>query len=121
MISRSIKQQSLLNAYWIPINFQNSAILTIAVPAALLHLAGAHHTAVLAILISVAGVLSMLVPPVAGAMSDHFRRKGGLRRPFIVAGAVVNVVGLFWLSRTTSIEQFSIAFARRGARPEHQS
>lgn len=109
MISRSIKQQSLLNAYWIPINFQNSAILTIAVPAALLHLAGTHHTAVLAILISVAGVLSMLVPPVAGAMSDHFRRKGGLRRPFIVAGAVVNVVGLFWLSRTTSIEQFSIA------------
>jgi MFS family permease len=109
VISRSVKQQSLLNAYWIPISFQNSAILTIAVPAALLHLAGANHTAVLAILVSVAGILAMAVPPIAGAISDHFRRKGMLRRPFILAGAVVNVAGLYWMSLTTTTTPFELA------------
>jgi MFS family permease len=109
VISRSVKQQSLLNAYWIPINFQNAAILTIAVPAALLHLAGSNHTTVLAILISVAGILSMIVPPIAGAISDHFRRRGGLRRPFILAGAAINVLGLLWLTQGYTIGAFAAA------------
>ncbi|MBV8264609.1 MAG: hypothetical protein JOY87_12375, partial [Candidatus Eremiobacteraeota bacterium] len=52
MISRSIRHQSLLSAYWIPINFQGSAILAIAVPSALLTISGAHHTQALAILAS---------------------------------------------------------------------
>jgi MFS family permease len=109
VISRSVKQQSLLNAYWIPINFQNAAILTIAVPAALLNLAGANHTTALALLVSVAGIVSMVVPPIAGAISDHFRRRGGLRRPFILAGAVVNVLGLLLLTKSTTFETFSLA------------
>ena len=49
---RGVRQQSLLSAYWIPINFQGSAILAIAVPAALLTISGANHTAVLATLIA---------------------------------------------------------------------
>lgn len=109
MISRSVKQQSLLNAYWIPISFQNSAILTIVVPAALLRFAPANHTVVLATLVSVAGVLAMGVPPIAGAISDHFRRKGVLRRPFILAGAVVNVAGLLWMSESSALWSFEAA------------
>ncbi|HEV2879260.1 MAG TPA: MFS transporter [Candidatus Eremiobacteraceae bacterium] len=109
MISKSVKQQSLLNAFWIPINFQNSAILAIAVPAALLHISSANHTQALAIVVSIAAALAMVVPPIAGAISDHFRRRGGLRRPFILIGAAINVAGLFWMSRTTSIEPFTLA------------
>lgn len=109
MINRSVRQQSLLNAYWIPINFQNSAILAIAVPAALLHISGANHTAVLAVLASVVAALAMVVPPLAGALSDHFRRLGGIRRPFILVGAAVNVAGLFWMSRTTELDPFALA------------
>lgn len=109
MITRSVRQQSLLNAFWIPINFQNSALLTIAVPAALLHISGANHTTVLAMLVSVVAAMAMLVPPVAGAISDHFRRRGGLRRPFVLLGAGINVVGLAWMSRTTTLDPFAIA------------
>ncbi|MDQ6767277.1 MAG: MFS transporter [Candidatus Eremiobacteraeota bacterium] len=109
MITRSVRQQSLLNAYWIPINFQNAALITIAVPAALLRISGANHTAVLAVLISVVAAVAMLVPPLAGAISDYFRRRGGLRRPFIVLGAAVNVLGLVWMSRTAGIDTFAAA------------
>lgn len=107
MITRNVRQQSLLSAYWIPINFQGSAILAIAVPAALLTISGANHTAVLATLASAVATLAMVVPPVAGAISDHFRRRGGIRRPFILVGAAVNVAGLFWMSHTTSLIPFA--------------
>lgn len=109
MISRSVKQQSLLNAYWVPINFQTAALLTIGVPAVLLRIATAHHTQALAILASVSAALSIIVPPIAGAISDHFRRRGGLRRPFILAGAVVNVAGLLWMSYPSSVSVFAAA------------
>jgi MFS family permease len=96
-----------LSAYWIPINFQGSAILAIAVPSALLTISGANHTAVLAVLASAVATLAMVVPPVAGAISDHFRRRGGIRRPFILLGAAVNVVGLFWMSHTSTLMPFT--------------
>ena len=109
MVTRGVRQQSLLNAFWVPINFQNSAILAIAVPADLLRIAGANHTRVLALLVSVAAALAMVVPPIAGAISDHVRRRGGLRRPVILIGAAINVAGLFWMSRVTMLEPFTIA------------
>ena len=109
MITRSVRQQSLLNAYWIPINFQNSAILAIAVPAALLHIAPANHTTVLAILATTVAAVAMLVPPIAGAISDHFRRSGVVRRPFVLVGAGINVLGLLLLSRTSTLEPFAAA------------
>ncbi|MBV8340354.1 MAG: MFS transporter, partial [Candidatus Eremiobacteraeota bacterium] len=107
MISRSIRHQSLLSAYWIPINFQGSAILAIAVPSALLTISGAHHTAALAMLASTVAIVAMVVPPLAGAISDHFRRRGGIRRPFIMLGAVVNVAGLFVMSHTATLTPFT--------------
>ncbi len=109
MITKSVRQQSLLNAYWIPINFQTTAIMTIAVPAVLLHLSAANHTQVLAVLVSVASILAMVVPPVAGAISDHLRRRGGLRRPVILIGAAVNVLGLFWMARAITLDLFAVA------------
>ena len=108
LITRDIRQQSLLSAYWIPINFQGSAILAIAVPAALLTISRANHTAVLAVLASAVAAVAMVVPPVAGAISDHFRRRGGIRRPFILIGAVVNVAGLFWMSHTSALMPFAL-------------
>lgn len=107
MISRSIRHQSLLSAYWIPINFQGSAILAIAVPSALLTIARANHTAALAMLASVVAIVAMVVPPLAGAISDHFRRRGGIRRPFIMIGAAVNVAGLYWMSHTATLMPFT--------------
>jgi len=81
--------------------------MAIAVPAALLKFPNSDHTQTLAVLASVAAAISMIFPPPIGALSDLIRRRGGHRRPFIVLGAVVNVIGLLWMAYTTSIWWFS--------------
>ena len=107
MLSRSARDQSLLNAYWIPLNFQGSALLAIAVPAALLKFPNENHTQQLAVLASVVAAISMLLPPPIGALSDYLRRRGGHRRPFILFGAALNVAGLIWMAFTTSLLPFA--------------
>lgn len=110
MLSRSIRDQSLLNAYWVPLNFQGSALLAIAVPAALLKFhGGLGHTQLFAALASVAAAISILVPPPVGAFSDYLRRRGGHRRAFILAGTALNVIGLVWLAFTGSLWTFAAA------------
>jgi len=110
VLSRSIRDQSVLNAYWIPLNFQGSALLAIAVPAAILKFhGGVGHTQLFAVLSSAVAALSILVPPPIGALSDYFRRRGGHRRTFILAGTVLNAAGLVWLAYTVSLAAFTTA------------
>ncbi len=109
MSAPDIKQQALLNFFWVPLNFQGSAILAIAVPARLLSVAGAQHTHVLAVLAAIVAAIAMLVPPIAGALSDWLRRRGGTRRPMIAAGAAINIAGLIWIAAAQSLQQFELA------------
>jgi MFS family permease len=110
VLSRSVRDQSLLNAYWVPLNFQGSALLAIAVPAALLKFhSGQGHTQLFATLASVVAAISILVPPPVGALSDRLRRRGGHRRTFILLGTALNVVGLVWLAFTGSLWAFTAA------------
>ncbi|HEY7993998.1 MAG: MFS transporter [Candidatus Eremiobacterales bacterium] len=90
-------EQALLNAYWIPLNFQNAALLTIAIPAMLLHLRGVDHLRTYAMLASLVAFISMVVPPIAGEISDRLHRSGSPRRPVIILGALVNAAGLVWM------------------------
>jgi hypothetical protein len=63
MRALSVSRNIVLNAYWIPLNFQNAALLTIAVPAALLRFRGIDYVSELALLASLVAVISMIVPP----------------------------------------------------------
>jgi len=107
MLSLGVRDQSLLNAYWIPLNFQGSALLAIAVPAALLKFQ--NHTQQLAILVSIAAAISIFVPPPIGALSDYLRRRGGHRRPFILAGTALNAAALVWLAYSGTLWTFAAA------------
>lgn len=94
---RSPSAQALLNAYWAPLNFQTSALLTITIPAMLLRLKSADHLATYAFLASLVAFISMVVPPVAGEISDRLHRSGSPRRPIIIGGALLNAAGLLWM------------------------
>ena len=111
MLSPGVRDQSLLNAYWVPLNFQGSALLAIAVPAALLKIqGGANHTQVFATLASMVAAISILVPPPVGAISDRMRRHRGVhRRAFILLGTALNAAGLVWLAFTGSLLSFTAA------------
>lgn len=106
---RKASAQALLNAYWIPLNFQNSALLTIAVPAVLLRFRGIDHVAVFAMLASVVAVISMIVPPAAGEISDRLHRAGSPRRPVILLGALINAGGLLWMMTASTTPVFTAA------------
>ncbi|MDQ6825453.1 MAG: MFS transporter [Candidatus Eremiobacteraeota bacterium] len=105
----SARRLLLLNAFWIPINFQGSAILAIAVPAALLRIPAINHTAVLAILAAAVATVAMIVPPLAGIISDRIRQRGGKRRPMILLGAAINIAGLLWLAFPAGLHVFTAA------------
>ena len=105
---RSPAAQALLNAYWIPLNFQTSALLTIAIPA-ILRLRDANYLQTYALLASIVAFISMVVPPLAGEISDRYHRTGVPRRPLIIAGALVNAAGLVWMVFAPGIVTFTIA------------
>ena len=66
-----------VNALWLGIQFQDTAILAIVVPSLLLKLAPLTHTGVLALLATCVAAAWVFVPPVAGAISDRLAARGG--------------------------------------------
>lgn len=83
------RHHASVNALWIGIQFQDAALLAIIVPAIVLALAPKNHTAVLAILATVASVAGTIVPPIAGALSDWGRRIGASDRRVETAIALI--------------------------------
>jgi MFS family permease len=96
----------LLNALWIPLAFQDAALITIAVPAALLKLAPGSYVFVLSALASITAAAAMAVPPVAGYFSDRLRQRGGGRRLIVVIGVVCNIIGLLLLAKAHDVISF---------------
>ncbi len=108
MIGRNAGRQAVLNFYWIPLNLQTTALMAIAVPAALLQYPG-DHTRLLALLATLVAFMAMIVPPFAGALSDRLRRGGATRKPLIIAGAALNAAALIWMMHPGSIGAFTTA------------
>jgi MFS family permease len=98
----------MINFLWLPITFQDTALLTIAVPATTARLAPANHVFVLSILASMTALATMLVPPVSGWLSDARRRRGGSRSSFVIAGLVIDVAALVGLAFANTLPAFAI-------------
>lgn len=96
----------LLNAFWVPLHFQDTALITIAVPAAVLQLVPNDHVRVFAVIAALVSFISMIVPPIAGALSDRLRRRGVPRRAFILAGAALDVACLVMMAEANSLGLF---------------
>jgi len=105
-----LRSSALLNAFWIPLAFQEAALLAIAVPSKLLELAPNGYTAALAVLASAAAFVSMLAPPFAGMLSDSLRRRGGGRKTIIIAGAALDVVSLVLAAHASTTISFGCFF-----------
>ena len=97
--TKGVAQYAILNALWISLTIQDTALMTIAVPAAINNLAPATHVVSLALLVAVSNLAAMLVPPLAGWFSDRHRREfGGLRRRFVVSGIAIDVLALIGIA-----------------------
>jgi MFS family permease len=97
----------MLNALWVPLTVQDTALLAIAVPAMTLRLAPENHVFVLAVLASMLALATAVVPWIAGWLSDIFRRRGGSRRAFVAAGVTIDVGALAAMSAAHTLWLFA--------------
>ncbi len=104
---REIRAWVMLNALWLPLTFQDTALMTIAVPAATITLAPANHVLVLSVLASVTALAAMVVPPLGGWLSDALRRRGGSRRTFVAVGLLIDIAALIALSYPHTLFAFA--------------
>src|SRR2546423_5866134 len=92
-------------AHWPPITFS-------LLPAAALMITGTSAAQIMLIgRVSAAGNLFALVAPIlAGWLSDRTRSRWGRRRPWLVVGTAVNVVGLAFLATAGTSLNLAIAY-----------
>lgn len=90
--------QLLLSLLWFGENFQTAALLPIVVPAQVLlfvpgPVGNGRQAGVVAIIGGIASVAALLAQPLSGFVSDRTQSVLGRRRPFVLLGTAVAVVG----------------------------
>jgi len=84
-----------LGLFWFAMSFHWGALLTVVIPAEVLRFVPeAQKGAYLGLLLASGAVMAMVVSPISGALSDRSTLALGRRRPFVIAGVLVNCVGL---------------------------
>jgi len=110
------RRQLVLNLLWFAFNFQTAALLPVVVPAQVLlivapgSLGSAEQAAYLGWLAAAAAIVALLVQPLIGLLSDRTSTVWGRRRPHILWGTAVMLLGAAALSRAAGPWSFAAAF-----------
>jgi Na+/melibiose symporter-like transporter len=95
----SARRQLVLNLLWFGANFQTAALLPVVVPAQVLLIVApgtfgsAAQAGYLGWLAAGAAVAALVLQPLVGALSDRTRSRWGRRRPHVVWGTAVTLLG----------------------------
>src|SRR3954452_7212144 len=83
----TLTDQLLVSCLWFGYNLQWGALLFLVLPAQIEHIVGKDRKEFyLGIVLAIGALVSLVVTPVAGALSDRCRNRAGRRRPFLIAG-----------------------------------
>src|SRR5574341_792572 len=92
-------RQAMLSFYWFASNMHWAAILITTLPRQALLIGGDEvKGGTLGLVLLIGAFVSMIVAPIFGALSDRIVTPIGRRRPWIITGTVMNIVGLFGLA-----------------------
>src|SRR5574340_58984 len=95
----NLAQIIVLNTYWVGLSFMWNALHPIILPAVLLnYVPDARKNTWLGLLTFVGLLIAMVVQPMAGAVSDHWRSRWGRRRPLMLIGTLFDFVFLSLLA-----------------------
>lgn len=93
-----VAQLMWLGLFWFALSFHWGALLTVVIPAEVLRFVPeAQKGSYLGLLFAAGAVMAMVVSPIAGALSDRSTLPMGRRRPFVIAGVAINVLGLLMM------------------------
>jgi len=91
-------QHIKLSAYWFATNFLWGALLLIMLPGEIKRMNPEFRAQALGLLTGLTAIVALIVPLVAGALSDRCASKWGRRRPFMVVGLTINIFGLMGMA-----------------------
>jgi MFS family permease len=123
----TMRGQLLLSIFWFALNFQQSALLPVVVAAQVLLFVSDRDKVVLFGVLSACGTFAaLLAQPLIGAISDHTHGHYGRRRPYILLGTILTLIGMAVMAKTTTLLIFALAFllvqiASNGSTAAYQS
>jgi MFS family permease len=111
----SVRDQLVLSIFWFSLNIQNAALFPIVIPLQILlfvppgQVGNAQQALLLGWISALGAVVSLVMPPVFGMLSDNTRGSWGRRRPYIAAGAVLLILSALLLAVAGRIAIFVLA------------
>lgn len=92
-----------LASFWFGLFFHWTPILAVLIPYQVIHLLPRDRQGSgIAVVTGLGAVFAVVLPPLVGDWSDRLRTRWGRRRPIMVAGTLLNAVGLLILMTTPS-------------------
>lgn len=92
-------QQAMLSLFWFATSVHWTAILIVTLPSQASLIAGDEFKGRgLGLILAIGALVSMIAAPFLGAYSDRIKTRWGRRRPFVVVGAAMNILGLIALA-----------------------
>jgi len=88
------RHQFFVSAYWFATNLLWGALLIILIPRQIRQMAPATAAQTQGWLLGLGAIAALVVPLIVGPLSDRCMSRFGRRRPYMVAGVAVNLVGL---------------------------
>jgi MFS family permease len=108
---RSTSYLVVLTVMWGALSFHWTIVSNNVVPTRVLSFATEGTKGTVLGLVTVLGaVVSILIGPIAGVLSDESRSRWGRRRPFLAVGVVLNCIALLALIGAQSLVSFIVAF-----------
>src|SRR5215469_7643331 len=111
----SIRQQITLSMLWFGLNFQSAALFAIVLPVQIVlfvspgeQVGTADQAVLLGWLSVLGGLVALFLPPLVGALSDRTSGNLGRRRPYIVLGTAIELLGA-WILATPNNLGFLLA------------
>ena len=110
----SWKQLITISIFWFALNFHWAALGIIILPSQVFKLVGPLHQGESLALVLVPGAfVALFANPLFGMLSDQMHGRlasWGRRRPYILVGTLVNVVGLVWMAVAPDIPTLTLAY-----------
>jgi MFS family permease len=111
----TVRDQLVLSFYWFSLNMQSAALIPIVIPLQILlflpqgQVGNAQQAVLLGWISTVSAIVSVLLPPILGMLSDNTPGTWGRRRPYIAIGTLLLVVSALMLAVAGNVAVFVIA------------
>src|SRR5579864_5940922 len=111
----NVRDQLVLSVFWFSLNAQSAALFPVVIPLQILlfvphgQVGNAQQAVLLGWISAVGAVVSLVLPPLFGLMSDNTTSRYGRRRPYIVAGTILLLVSALLLALAGNVIIFVIA------------